>query len=404
MGPLSGLKVIDMTSVVMGPYTTQLLGDYGADIIKVEAPGGDVVRQVGPSRHPGMGPLFLNSNRSKRSITMDLKTEAGRDALLRLAETADILIYNVRPAAMDRLGLSYDTLSQRNPRLIYTGVFGYGQNGPYAAKPAYDDLIQGATLVPYLTRRAGADQPHYMPSALSDRVVALFALSATLAAVIERQASGLGQRVDVPMFECMTNFILADHLGGLTFEPPMDGGGYARQLSPDRRPYQTQDGFVCTLIYTDAHWQRFFAAIGEEDGLARDERFASFPARMAHIDQVYGELSRILMTRSTAEWMAIFDAADVPAMPMYDFDDILTDPHLVATDYFALRDHPTEGLIREMDVPTRFYRSPATPSRPAPVQGEHGAEILREAGLSDAEISQLAEAGAWIAPAPAPAP
>lgn len=399
MGPLAGLRVIDMTSVVMGPYTTQLLGDYGAEIIKVEAPEGDVVRQVAPGRHKGMGALFLNSNRSKRSITLDLKHEQGRDVLLRLVETADILVYNLRPAAMGRLGLSYEALATHNPRLIYAGVFGYGQAGPYAAKPAYDDLIQGATTVPYLFMRAGAEQPLYMPNALSDRIVALFALSAILAAVVERTSSGQGQRVDIPMFECMVNFIMSDHLGGLTFEPPLDGGGYARQLSPQRRPYKTQDGYICTLLYTDAHWERFFAAVGQPDKLAKDPRFTNFSARMAHINDVYAELSDIVSQKTTKDWIEIFEAADIPIMPMHDFESLMQDPHLVATNYFAEVEHPTEGMIREMAVPTQFFRTPAQTQCPAPMQGQDGDQILREVGYNDIDIDALAAAKAWKRPA-----
>lgn len=395
MGPLGGLRVIDMTSVVSGPYTTLLLGDYGADVIKVEAPEGDVVRQAAPGRHQGMGALFLNANHSKRSITLDLKHRLGREALLRLAKTADILVYNIRPAAMERLGLGYDELAACNPRLIYTGIFGYGQDGPYAAKPAYDDLIQGAAAVPHLFSRAGAPHPLYMPSALADRVVGLFALSAILAAVVERTHSGQGQRIDVPMFESMVHFIMSDHFGGLTFNPPLDAGGYARQLSPQRRPYQTSDGYVCILLYTDAHWARFFAAVGQPEKLAQDPRFSSFPARMAHIDAVYAELADIILHKTTQQWIESLEAADIPVMPMHDFQTLLQDPHLVATNYIAETMHPTEGAIRAMAVPTKFFRTPAKSARPAPLQGQHGHELLREAGYTDAEIETLAMAKAW---------
>ena len=395
MGPLAGLRVIDMTSVVSGPYTTLMLGDYGADVIKIEAPEGDVVRQAGPERHKGMGALFLNANRSKRSITLDLKHRLGQEIVLRLAESADILVYNIRPAAMARLGLAYEPLAARNARLIYAGVFGYGQDGPYAAKPAYDDLIQGAATVPYLFSRAGTPHPLYLPSALADRVAGLFALSAILAAVVERASSGKGQRVDIPMFESMVNFIMSDHLGGLTFEPPLDAGGYARQLSPQRRPYKTLDGYICTLLYTDAHWERFFTAVGQAEKLKQDQRFSSFAARMAHIDEVYATLSDILVHKTTKEWMEILEAADIPVMPMHDFDSLLKDPHLVATNYFASVTHPTEGEIKEISVPTKFFRTPAKSTGPAPQQGQHGYEILQEAGYTEADIDNLAANKAW---------
>jgi crotonobetainyl-CoA:carnitine CoA-transferase CaiB-like acyl-CoA transferase len=343
MGPLTTIRIIDMTTVLMGPYATQMLGDFGADVIKVEAPEGDLVRKIGPARHDGMGPIYLNANRSKRSITLDLKQAEGRAALLRLCADADVLVYNVRAKAMKRLGLSYEEVSAVNPKIVYAGMFGYGQDGPYAARPAYDDLIQGGATIPYLFSRVNLGQPRYVPSAIADRVVGLAAVGAILASIVERDRTGLGQRVDIPMFETMVSFVLGDHMGGLTFEPPLDAGGYSRQLSPDRRPYQTMDGYVCALIYTDGHWQRFFAAIGRPDMPAADPRFASFVARMAHIDEVYGELTQIFLTRTSAEWLDLLEEADVPAMPMYDFQGVLQDPHLVATDFFRVVEHPSEG-------------------------------------------------------------
>lgn len=392
MGPLSGLRIIDMSSVLMGPYATQMLGDFGADVIKVEAPDGDLVRQIGPARNPGMGPLFLNANRSKRSITLDLKRPECRKALLRLCKDADVLVYNVRPKAMARLGLTYEDVAAANPRIIYAGMFGYSQDGPYADRPAYDDLIQGASTIPYLFSRVNEGEPRYVPTAVADRVVGLVAVSAILASVIERNNSGQGQRLDVPMFETMVSFVMGDHMGGQTFQPPLDGGGYARQLSADRRPYQTMDGHICALIYNDGHWRRFFAAIGRPEMPQADPRYRDFTSRMAHIDEVYGELAEIFLTRSTAEWMELLEKADVPAMPMYDFEGVLNDPHLVATGFFQTIEHPSEGSIRQMGVPAQWSRTPAVPARLAPRQGEQGAEILREAGFSEDEIARLTTA------------
>ena len=389
MGPLSGIRIIDMTTVLMGPYATQMLGDFGADVIKVEAPEGDLVRKIGPARNDGMGPIFLNANRSKRSITLDLKQPEGRDALLRLCADADVLVYNVRAKAMKRLGLSYEEVAAVNPRLVYAGMFGYGQDGPYAARPAYDDLIQGGATLPYLFSRVNEGKPRYVPSAMADRVVGLVAVGAILASIVERGRTGAGQRVDIPMFETMVGFVLGDHLGGLTFDPPLDAGGYARQLSPDRRPYQTKDGYVCALIYNDGHWDRFFSAIGRPDLPAGDPRFASFNSRMAHIDEVYRELAAIFLTRTSAEWLDLLEKADVPAMPMYDFEGVLDDPHLKATGFFRLEEHPSEGTIRTMAAPPKWSRTPARPERHAPRQGEHSEEILREAGFTDAEIATL---------------
>jgi crotonobetainyl-CoA:carnitine CoA-transferase CaiB-like acyl-CoA transferase len=398
MGPLQGVKVIDMTSVLMGPYATQTLGDYGADVIKVESPEGDITRQIGPVRNPGMGPIFLNANRSKRSICLDLKKPAGREVLLRLAAKADVLVYNVRPQAMVRLKLDYESIAAINPGIVYAGMFGFGQDGPYAAKPAYDDLLQGASGLSHLIARAGDGTPRYVPTALADRVVGLSAVGAILAALLYRERTGRGQRVDIPMFETMVGFVLGDHLGGLTFEPPLDQGGYARQMSPDRRPYRTSDGFISVIIYNDKQWDSFFTASGRED-LRKHPMFVDFAARMANIDAVYAELGRIFETRSTGQWLKLLTESDIPTMPVHDLQGMLQDPHLVKTKFFAATDHPTEGAIRSMRVAASFADTPAVPARLAPRLGEHSREILIEADFSAEEIEQLeAEAIARAAP------
>jgi formyl-CoA transferase len=392
MGPLEGVKVIDMTTVLMGPYATQMLGDYGADVIKVESLEGDVTRLIGPTRHAGMGPVFLNTNRSKRSIALDLKKPAGRDAVLRLIASADVLVYNVRPQAMARLQLDYDLVSKINPRLIYAGVFGFGQDGPYAAKPAYDDLIQGATALPALMAQTGDGVPRYVPNALVDRIVGLTAVGAICASLVHRNRTGRGQRVDIPMFETMAGFVLGDHMGGLTYEPPLDKGGYARHLSRDRRPYKTSDGYICVIVYNDKQWENFFQATGRDD-LRKDTRFSTFAGRATNIDVVYAELARIFETKSTAEWIDLLNKADVPVMPMHDLESMLQDAHLVATNYFPVVDHPREGKIRSMKVSAKWSETPSEPVRLAPRLNEHGAEILREAGFSGEEIAALVRDG-----------
>lgn len=399
MGPLQGVKVIDMTSVLMGPYATQTLGDYGADVIKVESPEGDITRQIGPARHSDMGPIFLNANRSKRSISLDLKKPAGRDALLRLAATADVLVYNVRPQAMARLKLDYESVAAVNPRIVYAGMFGFGQDGPYAAKPAYDDLLQGGSGLSHLIARAGDGTPRYVPTALADRVVGLSAVGAILASLLHRDRTGQGQRVDIPMFETMVGFVMGDHLGGLTFEPPLDQGGYARQMSPDRRPYRTSDGYISVIVYNDKQWNSFFDVTGRDD-LRADPMFATFAGRLANIDIVYGELGRIFATRPTAEWMKLLVDADIPTMPVHDLLSILHDPHLVETNFFPITEHPTEGAIRSMRVATAWSETPAIPSRLAPGLGEQSREILSEAGFKPEEIAQLLNDNVVRIPAP----
>jgi crotonobetainyl-CoA:carnitine CoA-transferase CaiB-like acyl-CoA transferase len=396
MGPLKGVKVIDMTTVLMGPYATQMLGDYGADVIKVENLEGDVTRLIGPARHHGMGPVFLNTNRSKRSIALDLKKPSGRDAVLRLLKSADVLIYNVRPQAMARLQLGYDVVSKVNPRLIYAGVFGFGQDGPYAAKPAYDDLIQGATALPALIARTGDGTPRYVPNALVDRIVGLTAVGAICASLVHRDRTGHGQRLDIPMFETMASFVMGDHMGGLTYEPPLDKGGYLRHLSRDRRPYKTSDGHVCVIVYNDKQWENFFKATGRDD-LRSNPVFATFAGRATNIDTVYAELARIFEMKTTAEWLKLLTGADVPVMPMHDLESILQDPHLAATGFFPVVDHPSEGKIRSMKASAQWSETPVEPSRLAPRLNEHGLEILGEAGFSADEIAVLVREGATMA-------
>jgi len=395
-GPLHGLVILDMTSVVMGPSCTQALGDMGANVIKVESPEGDTTRWAGPSRHPGMGALFLNANRSKRSIVLDLKKEDGRNALLRLASRADVLIYNVRPQAMARLGLDWETIHAVNPRLIYAGVFGYGQDGAYAALPAYDDLIQGASGMAALFHRSTGEAPRYVPSAIADRVTGLSAVGVILAAVIERQTSGLGQRVDVPMFETMVSFVLADHLSGLTFEPPIGAGGYARQLSPQRRPYRTRDGFISALVYSDRQWQSFLRIVGRERDFFEDPRYRDVSTRLAHIDALYGEVEEALRARDTAEWLLVLRQADIPAMPVHDLDTIFQDPHLKEAGLFSLTNHPTEGEIRELRCSHSWSRTQPESHRPAPRHGEHSIEVLVEAGFGEDEIAALQTSAALV--------
>ncbi|MCD0501758.1 CaiB/BaiF CoA transferase family protein [Bordetella petrii] len=403
-GPLAGIKVIDMTSVLMGPFASQALADMGADVIKLEAPAGDLVRQIGPARHPGMGPVYLNANRNKRSIVLNLKTPQGLAALQQLLADADVLMYNVRPQAMERLGLGYDAVAAINPRIVYAGLFGFGQDGPYAARPAYDDLIQGAATLSHWIAQASGGIPRYVPTAMADRVVGLTGVNGILAALLARGRTGRGDRVDIPMFETMAAFVLGDHLGGQTFEPPLDGGGYARQLSPHRRPYQTRDGYVCALVYTDKQWQGFLREIGREALMQEDERFADYGARSRNIDYVYEALARIFLERDTAEWMSLLERADVPFMPMHDLQSIMADPHLQATGFFVDQEHPTEGPIRGMRHPVTWRNHPAPAAgRPAPQLGQHTREVLAGLGYTPAAIDAMLAAGQAYAHAPPPA-
>ena len=392
-GPLDGVRILDLTSVVMGSFATQILADYGADVIKVESPEGDVMRHNAPMRSKGMGHIFMNANRNKRSVVLDLKQEGARAACLAIAKDADVLVYNIRPQAMARLRLSYDDVRAVNPRLIYVGAFGYSQRGPYAARAAYDDLIQGAVGLPWLSRQAGAESPRYVPATIADRSVGLHIVNVVCAALYRREKSGGGQRIDVPMFESMLQTVMGEHMGGYTYDPQLGEPGYARMLSKERRPYQTTDGHVCVLIYNDKQWRAFFELIGRPD-LLSDPRFATQEARSRDFEGAYALVAAEMAKRSTAEWIAALEQADIPVQRMNSLADIVEDPHLAAIGYFRSIEHPTEGRIRTTAVPSEWSESAPEYRRHAPRLGEHTREVLREAGLAECAIEQLIAGGA----------
>ena len=392
-GPLDGVRILDLTTVVMGPYATQILADLGADVIKLEPPEGDVMRHNAPMRSKGMGHIFLNANRNKRSVVLDLKKGGGREACLAIAKGADVLVYNIRPQAMARLKLSYEEVRAVNPRLIYVGAFGYSQRGPYAAKAAYDDLIQGAVGLPWLAKEAGAESPRYVPATLADRSVGLHIVNAICAALYFREKCGKGQRVDVPMFESLLQTVMGEHMGGYTFLPQSGQPGYARMLAKERRPYETTDGYVCVLVYNDKQWRAFFDLIGRPELLA-DPRFATQEARSRDFEGAYAMIADEMKKRSTADWIAAMEAADIPVQRMNSLADIIDDPHLAATGYFRAVEHPTEGSIRSMAVPSEWSESTPEYRRHAPRLGEHTREVLREAGYAAQEIEALITSGA----------
>jgi crotonobetainyl-CoA:carnitine CoA-transferase CaiB-like acyl-CoA transferase len=392
-GPLHGVRVLDLTTVVMGPYATQILADFGADVIKVESPDGDNMRWVWPFRNPGMGHIFLNANRNKRSVVLDLKKAPGRDACVAIAAKSDVLVYNIRPQAMARLRLSYEEVRKANPRIVYAGCFGYSQRGPYAAKAAYDDLIQGAAGVPWLLKKQGSETPRYAPVIIADRSVGQQVASAVSAALYYREKTGKGQRVDVPMFEHLLQIVLGEHLGGYTFEPQLGEPGYARMLSPDRRPYETADGYVCALIYNDKQWKAFFGLLGKPE-MASDPDFATPEARSRNYDRIYGMVAGEMKKRSTQAWIEALEGADIPVQRMNSLADVMADPHLEATGYFRTIEHPTEGRIKSLAVPSEWSESPPEYRRHAPRLGEHTREVLGEIGYSSSQVNELISSGA----------
>ncbi|MBK1780680.1 CoA transferase [Advenella sp. WQ 585] len=387
-GPLSGIRVIDLSSVVMGPFATQMLADLGADVIKVEPPCGDNMRKVGPMVNDDMGALYLHLNRNKRSIVLDLKTEQGRQACLALAKTADVFLYNVRPQAMARLGLSYEDVSAVNPAIVYAGAYGFGMDGPYGGKPAYDDLIQGMTGIPVLYEKNSGDEPRYAPLTLADRTIGLQAAIACLAGVIQSRASGKGQSIEIPMFEGMSQFVLGDHLGGKTFVPEKGEMGYARLLATHRKPYKTANGHISVLIYNDKHWKNFLLLIGRED-LVEGSIFSSHSVRADNIAEVYSFVAQILAEKNSEYWLDCFARADIPAAPLYSVEDLMEDPHIKAVNQVVEMDHPTEGRIRTPGTLGKYSATPLKIYRHAPNLGEHTEEILQETDLDQSMIDSL---------------
>lgn len=390
-GPLAGVRILDLTAVVLGPLATQILGDYGADIIKVEPLEGDLMRANGVSRHPGMSSNFLALNRNKRSLAIDLKSAHGVAVLKRLLPHTDVLVHNMRVPAIERLGLGYAAVAALKPDIVYCVATGYGQHGPDADKPAFDDIIQAACGLVGLNSR-DRDAPDYMPSLIADKTTGMALVNAVLAALFCRERSGQGQYVEVPMLETMVAFTLAEHLGGLTFEPPQGPAGYARLLGGGRKPAPTKDGHIALLPYTADHWRAFFTAAGRAD-LADKYGNCDRAARNAQVADMYRDMVAATPARSSAEWLALCAELDIPATLVYDIDDLPRHPHLQAVGLFELCDHESEGRMRQVRPPVRFSATPADVRRGAPLLGQHSDEVLREAGLVAEEIIQLRDLG-----------
>ncbi len=391
-GPLAGLKVLDLTSVVFGPLCTQVLGDQGADIVKIEAPEGDTTRYTGPARNKGMAALFLGLNRNKRSLVLDLKQPASKDALWKLVDSADVLVHSIRPQAVARLGFSPEAVLARNPRIVYAALTGYGTGGPYEGKPAYDDVIQGQSGIAMLMSQI-AGEPRYAPMIMGDKTCGLVASQAITAALLARERTGKGQYVEIPMLETMAAFVLAEHMFGHTFDPPRGDIGYNRVLAPWRRPYKTKDGYIAMLVYTDAQWRRFWMLVGREE-LGLDPRFATMAARADNIAEVYRIAGECMLARTTEDWLAVLAKNEIPAAHVRSLSDLLTDEHLAAVGFFKRASHHTEGDLLMPGPPARFGATPAGIERLQPRLGEHTREILADAGFTKQDIALvLAETG-----------
>jgi crotonobetainyl-CoA:carnitine CoA-transferase CaiB-like acyl-CoA transferase len=390
-GPLKGVRILDMTSVVNGAYGVQILADQGADVIKIEDPGsgrgdgGDVMRWAGhlPEGAPrGMGPIFLTINRNKRSVVLDLKSDTGKRALTELIKACDVLATSVRYDGMKRLGLAYEDVAAIRPDIVYVHAAGYGSDGPYAGEPAYDDLIQSASgMADILPRTDGNPTPRILPTLVADKVSGLFFSQAVTAALLHREKTGEGQFVEVPMFECVTSFLLVEHLYDHTFQPPTGQWGYQRVINPNRKPFKTKDGWIGLLPYTDKQWDQFFDAAGFGAAVKADPRFADYAMRAKHTHELYGMIEQAAASKTTQEWLDILKPLSIPVVKTNGLADLPDDPHLKAVGFFETHEHPEVGTYRQMRSPVRFSKTPANIRRHPPTLGEHTAEVLAELGV-----------------------
>lgn len=379
-GMLEGVRIIDLTTVVFGPYATQLLADMGAEVIKVEALSGDAMRHMGRSAKTRRmaAPHFL-LNRGKRSVALDLKTPEDAEVMTALLKSADVFIHNVREKPIEKLGFGYDAVKAINPGIIYAHCVGFGSDGPYAGLQAYDDVIQAASgTASLLPRVDGNPAPRYFPSLIADKVAGLYATQAVLAAVVHKLRTGKGQHIEIPMFESFSHFMLLEHMYGAVFDPPTAPAGYPRQIEPRRQPFPTKDGYISIVPYTADAFVRLFQVLGAPEFL-NDEKFATARAQTENINLMYAEVARLTPAKTTAEWLDVLSAAQLPAMKVADVQDMLDDPHLKAVNFFRKREHATEGGYYEMPLPTVFSDAARRELSPPPGLGEHSDEIRAEA-------------------------
>ncbi len=387
-GPLAGVKIVDMSSVVFGPFSTQMLGDMGADVIKIESAKGDTMRHAGKSPAKGMGPIFMALNRNKKSVELDLKKPEAKEAMLRLLKDADVFFHNVRLAGMERLGFGYEDVKKINPGIVYVHCCGFASGGAYDGRQAYDDLVQCASgLADLLTLRDGSE-PSYMPALIADKTAGLYGLSATLAALVHKERTGEGQFVEVPMFETVTHMNMVENLYGQTFIPSTYGVAYSRSINPRRKPYKTKDGYIGILPYSDAQWEIFFE-LGGRKGVFEDPRFSTYEARTENIGALYGIIEEVALTKPTEEWLEILDEANIPVMRFNKVADVQNDPHMVSIDFFEERDHPEVGRYRALKHPINFKGSPANIRVEPRMMGADTDDVLAELGFDADEVAKI---------------
>ncbi|RDH76587.1 CoA transferase [Mycolicibacterium moriokaense] len=387
-GPLAGVRVVDLTAMVMGPYCTQIMADMGADVIKVEPPEGDNTRYISVGPAPGMSGVFVNVNRGKRAIVLDLRTDEGKTALRELVRTADVFIHSMRSKAVAKLGFGYDDVAAINPKIVYTNCYGYGRRGPNRDLPAYDDTIQAECGLPAVQEQL-TGEANYVGTIMADKVAGLTALYATMMALFHRERTGEGQEVEVSMFETMASFMLVEHANGAMFDPPLGPAVYPRTVAPNRKPYRTKDGHIAALIYNDKHWNAFVNAVRPPWAT---EMYATLELRANDIDTVYGLVAQTMLERTTDEWMTLFRELEIPAAPLNTPDALFDHPHLNAVGLFETVNTP-HGQVRMPGVPTWFSRTPGHIAGPTRELGADTAEVLRELGLEPADIGPAVGSG-----------